>query len=158
MNTDERGDPTDERLLADLTVLLGRDATPPPEVLAAARASLTWRTVDADIAALSYDSLLDEVPAAVRGVGDPRQLTFECDAVTIEMEIDDTPGGRRLIGQLTPAGPAALEVRTESGTEAVGTADEFGRFVLPLPDRPRSAHLQVTLADGTTVDSARVMF
>ena len=31
----------------------------PPEVLRAARESFTWRTIDAELAALTYDSVID---------------------------------------------------------------------------------------------------
>lgn len=105
----------------------------PSEVVAAAKASYTWRTVDAELAVLSYDSFLDaEILAGVRGSRGARQLTFSSPALTIEVEVEPgtTPA---LSGQIVSPEPAVMEVRTEQGTRMV-EVDELGRFeVTELP-------------------------
>ena len=54
-----------------------RKAIPFPSVLAAARGSFTWRTIDAELAELAYDSALDtERLTAVRSADTARLLTF----------------------------------------------------------------------------------
>lgn len=143
----------DDELLARLDELLSARTEPPPGVVDAAVELFTWRTVDAELAALTADSLLDEQPAGVRAAAQPRILTFEAGALTIEVEVDAGPGGRRLLGQLVPAQTAELELRGD-GAPVTGTADEMGRFVLPLgPTRQRIA-LRCRLADDTLVESA----
>ena len=62
-------------------------------------------------------------------------------------------GGRRLVGQLDPAAPAELELRTADGSTA-GTADELGRFVIALPAARQRASLRCVLPDGGAVETA----
>src|SRR4051794_33213017 len=69
-------------LLAELSEVFGHVDPVPPEVVAAARASFTWRTVDAELAVLAelaFDSLVDDTGGTlVRGAAaeQPRLLTF----------------------------------------------------------------------------------
>ena len=153
----------DRALLDELAELLRGRNEPPPEVLHAAREAFIWRTVDAEIAALTYDSLLDDAPAGVRAAAQPRILTFEADGLTIEVELDATPSGRRLLGQVVPPQPATLELHVGGVEPGVGAevvtaeADALGRFVLPLPDRHRRAHLRLRLPGGTSVDCSAVV-
>ncbi len=147
-------EPDDHVLLDELAALLHSRNEPPPEVLTAAREIFTWRTVDAEIAALTYDSLLDDAPVAVRAVEPPRILTFAVEALTIEVEMDSSPLGRRLLGQLVPAQAAELELRSGDDILAGGSADELGRFVLALPHRSRRVALRCRFADGTVVETA----
>ena len=144
----------DDLLLDELATLLGPQHEPPPEVLHAAREVFTWRTVDAELAALTYDSLLDEAPVGVRAAAQPRILTFEAEGLTIEVELDATPSGRRLLGQLVPAQAADLELLADGQVVATCVADELGRFVVTLPPAPsRRVVLRCRLADGTVVVS-----
>jgi hypothetical protein len=71
-------------------------------------------------------------------------LTFTGDAVTIEVEL----AGGRLVGQLLPAGPAAIEVRSAERTTSV-SADPLGRFTVDLDTGPFS--LRCRLAPDRTV-------
>ncbi|MBC8090855.1 MAG: hypothetical protein H7Y15_02735 [Pseudonocardia sp.] len=141
----------DSALLAELSALLVRE--PPADVLYAARESFTWRTVGAEIAALQYDSLLDDT-VTTRAGGQPRILTFEVHRLTIEVELDTTPSGRRLLGQLVPAQAAELELRSGDRVLATGTADELGRFIVALPTATGRVTLRCLLSDGTTVETA----
>lgn len=136
---------SDDALLAELAGVLKQVSGPPPELVEAGKALFTWRTLDAELAELSYDSVEADAgsePAAVRATGQPRILTFEADDLTIEVEVDETPGARRLIGQLTPPGPAELELRGPADA-VLGVADGFGRFVLALPTQRLRSSLRV---------------
>jgi hypothetical protein len=146
---------SDDELLAELGPVLARVAGPPPAAVEAAKGLFTWRTIDAELAELAHDSLLDPAGAGVRALGQPRILTFETAELTVEVEVDETPGARRLIGQLTPPGPARLELRS-SLEPVLGEADELGRFVLTLPvDRLRSS-LRVERPAGAVAETSWV--
>ena len=130
MNEDAQGaDPYDEELLARLTGVVRRIDAVPEEVLQAARGSYTWRTIDSELAEIAYDSLLDEdALARVRSGAQPRQITFEASDLTIELEVAVVADRRRIVGQLIPTQPAAVDIRHPSGRLSV-EADELGRFV-----------------------------
>ena len=147
-------DDADDALLDELAALLGPRLEPPPEVLHAAREAFAWRTIDAELAALTCDSLLDDAAVAVRAVTTPRVVTFETPALTIEVEVDVAPSGRRLLGQLLPAQEAELELLEAGVVRSSGAADDLGRFVLVLPAAVGRVVVRCRLADGTTVASA----
>jgi hypothetical protein len=135
-------DAADEQLVTMLRDA-GRLDPVPAEAIAAARSSLAWRTMDAELAELAYDSLLDDpVLAGLRGADtSPRMVTFESPALTVEVEAATTGTRRRLIGQLVPPQPARLEVRHAAGVATVD-ADELGRFAADdLPPGPVSLHV-----------------
>lgn len=138
---------TDDELLAELGAVLRRLESPPQEVVEAGKGLFTWRTIDAELAALIFDSIEVDTaePAGVRAGGQPRILTFEAAGLTIEVEVDETPGARRLIGQLTPPGRADLELRTPDQS-FLGGADELGRFVLDLPPQRLRSSLRIRRA------------
>ncbi|MEV5549705.1 hypothetical protein AB0L35_26810 [Streptomyces sp. NPDC052309] len=86
------------------------------------------RDVDARIAELTFDSLVDAIP--VRGETDPpRMLTFRAGEVTVDVEV--TAEG--LIGQLLPPGPARIDVLSGPRAHARLTADDMGRFTGDAP-------------------------
>ena len=145
-----------ERLLDDESELLSRlrrmarRADPvPPDVVAAARASFTFRTIDAELAELVHDSTMEPVAlAGVRG-GGARQLTFESPGMTVEVEVHSAEG--RLVGQLVPPQPARIEVRHGGGSVTV-QADDLGRFHADVtPGSPMSL---VCRADSATAGQA----
>ncbi|WP_214407721.1 hypothetical protein [Pseudonocardia lacus] len=149
----------DRELLRELGSVLQRVAPLPPDVVRAAKGLFTWRTVDAELAALAYDSLLDDDAALARSVAGPRIVTFEAGELTVEVEVDDRPSGRRLVGQLVPAQAAALELRRltpESSGAISTTADDLGRFLLPMPPEVALVRVRVVLADGRVVESAAI--
>jgi hypothetical protein len=118
----------DDDILDELRrVFAAIDPIPEP-VQVAARAAIEWRTVDADLASLVHDSILDGHPIAGRDA-DPRVLTFEAPALTIGLEVEAAADGSlRLVGRLAPAQPAQIAVR--HGNELIVTrADARGRFV-----------------------------
>jgi hypothetical protein len=119
--------PADHELIAILRDVLEETDPVPAALVDAARASFTWRTIDAELAELTSDSALGG--AAVRSTQAPRLLTFATGETTIVVEVAPlaSPDGRRLLGQIVAARPAQVEVRHDAGTLTV-TADELGRF------------------------------
>ncbi|MEO6711892.1 MAG: hypothetical protein ABIM89_00515 [Mycobacteriales bacterium] len=130
--------PADELLLVELhTALAGHDVVP-DSVTEAARAAFAWRTVDAELAALSYDSFTDDQElAGVRSAASVvRMLTFESAELTIEVAVERG----RLMGQLVPPQTGRVEVRHTGGSVSL-EADDLGRFTCnDLPRGPVSLH------------------
>lgn len=146
----------DEQLLAELGEAIRVYDGPPNDVIAAAKDLFTWRTVDAELASLTFDSLLDDEPAAVRSTAvAPRVLTFEADGLAVEVEVDLDPE-RRLVGQLVPAQTAEIELITPQGTARVAT-DHLGRFVVPLPAEPCRVTLRVVVGADRVVTATAVI-
>jgi hypothetical protein len=98
----------------------------PPATLAAASAAFLWRDVDAQLAALTSDSLIETTGPAVRGTP-PRMLTFTTDTLTIDLEVAEFDGQVRILGQLSPARAADVRIDWAQGSRSVA-ADARGRF------------------------------
>lgn len=143
----------DDRMIEELRAL-GSRIDPPPQLLTDfARAALGWRTLDAELAELTYDSAVDDtLVATVRGaVRGPRLLTFDLGEVTVEVEVTADGDQRRLIGQVVPMQPARIEVRHSGGVTAVD-ADELGRFGADgLSAGPVSLRCRLDADDGERV-------
>ncbi|MDX6275009.1 MAG: hypothetical protein QOJ92_2219 [Frankiales bacterium] len=119
---------------------------PPEDLLAAAKAAYLWRTTGS-ICPPSYDSLLDEGLAAVRGEQDSRLLSFTADALAVDLEISGQGAVRTLVGQLTPGEAANVTIRHGGAHELVVASDSLGRFeVGGLTGGPLS--LRCELASG----------
>jgi hypothetical protein len=116
-----------DALMAELRALAVTLDPVPPEVVAAARSAIAWRTMDAELAELTADTSVEPQMAGVRSGDAPAMLTFEAPELTVEIEVIQVGEGRRLLGQLVPPGPGEVEIRHKSGRLAV-TADELGRF------------------------------
>jgi hypothetical protein len=126
----------DDAVLDELGRALRAQAEVPPDVLAAAKSIFTWRTVNAELAALSYDSGLSHgaaEPAGVRGAGAVRSLSFDAGDSTVEVDVD--PDG--LTGLVVPPRPGRVTLETASGEGPVATVDEFGGFTLSPAPRGR---------------------
>jgi hypothetical protein len=144
------GTEQDDALLLELRAVAAvRDAVP-EAVLAAARDSLTWRTIDAELAALAFDSLADAGALVRDGAAtrDYRLLTFEAGQVSLEVEISGTGSRLRLSAQIVPGAVASVEVRSPAGTTTT-TTDEHGRLA-PVDVAPGPVSLRVVRSDGTT--------
>lgn len=103
-----------------------RDSDPvPPDVTEFASAALAWRNIDAELAAMAFDSAEEETPAGVRGAGGERMLSFESPRLSIDIEYRTATG--RVIGQVSPPQVATVEVHHRGGTLSTET-DELGRF------------------------------
>src|SRR5262245_11123559 len=118
----------DDALLEELRALAAADDPVPGEIIAAARGSYTWRTIDAELAGLVYDSVLDaESVATVRSEDTVRLLSFEAADLAIELEVTVAGRSRSILGQLVPAGPGVVELRHGGGRIEL-EADALGRF------------------------------
>jgi hypothetical protein len=123
-------DPGEARLLERLRKLAQQLDPVPQSVLSAARASLTWRTIDAELAELVYDSALDEARlVTVRGADGPRLLTFESPEITVDVEVSTVSGRLTLVGHVIPPGPTTIEVHHRDGALSV-ESDDRGRFLV----------------------------
>ncbi|MFG3009229.1 hypothetical protein ACGFZB_01975 [Streptomyces cinerochromogenes] len=100
----------------------------PAELLQTALDAFALHDLDARLAELTFDSLVDALP--VRGAVDaPRMLTFRAGGTTVDVEV--TEDG--LIGQLLPPQPARIEVLGGPQTACPLTADPLGRFTCDTP-------------------------
>jgi hypothetical protein len=144
---DDPGWESDEVLLRELREALAEERDVPEHILEAARAAFTWRTVDAELMALtSYDSVLDtELAARARAAQTARQLVFDAEGVSVQVEV--TEAG--VAGQVLPARPGRVFLITPTGPVEEADLDELGMFLLgPPPSGPVRFRFEV---DGTTV-------
>jgi hypothetical protein len=123
----------DDELLAALGRALQEREPVPEDVVAAAKGAFVWRTIDAELAALTFDSVADaQALAGVRGSGGPRALTFEHDDVVVDVEVTEHGTRRTLVGHVAPAPLESVEVHQAGRDEPVRqTADALGRFQVP---------------------------
>jgi hypothetical protein len=124
----------DDDLLVELRSALAPPDVP-PGVLEPAKAVYTWRTVDSELAELTYDSAFaDETFAGVRGpTASLRTLTYEAGELALEIDITKDA----LVGQILPPGPGRLLVLGHQGDYRSLQVLEVGNFRLsPVPHRP----------------------
>lgn len=136
----------DDELVAELRTLYEAIDPVPGHVVDAAEASLTWHTIDAELAELVADSA--EAPlVGVRSHLSPtgsRLLTFEGHGLLVEVEVNSLGATRRLLGQLVPPRAAEIEVRWPGGS-MVRSADEVGHFTADdVPPGPVSLMCRFT--------------
>jgi hypothetical protein len=119
----------------------------PPGWRVAARACFAWAGLDADPAALVYDSREVRGAAVETGTaGRPvevtaRELRFSSGAVTLEVELDAGADKLRLLARLAPARAATVVVRWPEGS-VVSHSDDAGTFRFDeLPRRPLCLHV-----------------
>jgi hypothetical protein len=145
-------DPVAEALLAELRDVAARLDPIPVELDASVRASLAWRSLDAELAALTYDSVEDDrALAAVRSAGDTRLLHFETDGVSVELQVTIDGDRRDVVGELEPAGRAEIELRHPDATVLV-TSDDHGRFrAEQLPAGPTSLRVRLAGHDDAAI-------
>ncbi|MEU7413010.1 hypothetical protein AB0B40_27480 [Streptomyces sp. NPDC042638] len=115
----------------------------PAELVQAALEAFALHDLDARLAELTFDSLVDALP--VRGVVDaPRMLTFSAGEVTVDVEVT----GDGLIGQVLPPQPARIEVLGAPGAARPVAADTLGRFT---SDTPPAGPFALRLRTGAEV-------
>ena len=129
----------DDEILSELRRLAAEVDPVPWEVTSYAKAALGWRRLEADLAELRSDSALRLTPAFARsGEAPARSVTFRADGLDIDLSIQDDDGRLVLMGQLTPPGPARIEVqRDDSSVAATADADSLGRFRIELAEGGR---------------------
>jgi len=113
----------DDRLMAALGEAVRAARAVPPEFTEAGRAAYTWRTVDAELAALTFDSATQAAAApAVRAEeASPRFLTFAGSQLTIELEI----GPDSIVGQIVPSQPGHVDACPATGAAPTAEIDEI---------------------------------
>lgn len=137
----------DDGLLAELGQAVRAARSLPPGLLSAGRAAFAWRNVDAELAALSYDSAASGALAGVRAEpAELRALTFVSSELTIELEA----AAEGLLGQLVPPQAGEVELRGQDGSVRTATMDDVGWFVFK-PAPPGMFRLHVRTAAGATV-------
>jgi hypothetical protein len=144
---------SDEQLLAELREALNTAEQVPSGFVAAGKAALAWRTVDAELAALTQEASDADALAGVRAErAAVRALSFLASDISIELEV--TPDA--LLGQLVPARPGTIEVQTQEGGRQPVTVDESGWFTIrPLPSTMFRLHLQ-TASDNVITEWVRL--
>ena len=129
-----------DALLGELQSVLARVDPMPPQLLDQLRRSFCWRTIDAELAELSFDSLVDqEVALAVRSdpALEPRMLGFGAVVHGEDLSIEVEVSAGMLVGQIFPAGARTVEVQLGDGGSREVPIDELGRFLVePVPGGP----------------------
>jgi hypothetical protein len=127
-------DEQEEALIEQLRTAFGAQAAP-ASVTEAAKAALTWRRIDAELAELLSDSALDAEPALALARGDAvvRSVSFSAGQTIVELEVHPEGERRTLLGQLSPAAQRAIVIQRADGSESASAiSDELGRFRITL--------------------------
>jgi hypothetical protein len=140
----------DVRLLTRIRNVYAEIDPVPSHVLEAGKAAFAWRLIDSELAELVEDTELTPV-TGVRGGSAPRLVTFEAEALTVEVEVAETGDRRRLTGQLVPPSAGEIEIRNAARAQIVA-ADELGRFsASDVPAGPVSLVCRLTGAPDRSV-------
>jgi hypothetical protein len=140
---DGSGAELDDGLLGELCQAAGILDPVPPALRQIAVEAYALHALDARLAELTFDSLVDAIP--VRGVTDaPRMLTFSAGEVTVDVEVT----AQGLMGQVLPPQPARIEVLSGPQAGEPLTADALGRFT---GDAPPSGPFALRLRTGGEV-------
>ncbi|MGH9283590.1 MAG: hypothetical protein ACRD0S_11720 [Acidimicrobiales bacterium] len=150
------GTEPDARLLAALERAARLHDPVPADTERLARESFTWRTIDAELAELAYDSLFDDDRlVGIRSGQAPRVLTFEGPAFAVEVEVQEQGDRRRLMGQLVPPARAGIEVRHAGGPLTV-EADDMGIFSVEVEPGLVSLRCRRHEGEGPVLETAWV--
>jgi hypothetical protein len=143
----------DDRLFTALGGALRAARDVPASITEAGRAAYTWHGIDAELAALRFDSAAEHAAApAIRAEeASPRFLSFAAADLTIELEI----GPDALTGQIVPPQPGHADACPASGPALTAEIDEIGCFVIrPLPASPFRLHCHTDPGHGSSGISA----
>jgi len=122
----------DDKLLGAIKVALEAADDVPTNFVETGKASFAWHDIDAELAALTYDSASDRLAGAGTRA-DPatlRNLTFDAGRLTIEIEII----GDVLHGQVVPPQAGEIEVRRADGTSRPLPISDVGYFTTAAPE------------------------
>ena len=126
----------DDELLDLLRAGLAEQRDVPGRFVESGKATFAWRSIDAELAALAYDSVTDSSAFAGATRADRaaiRELTFAFRDATVHVQI--ARGG--LHGQVVPARRGEVEVHVEGRPPRTAAVDEQGWFsIAPLPYTP----------------------
>lgn len=139
----------DERWLRDLAPAIEEPRTVPRAVVEAAYAAYSWRTIDTELAQLTFDSRHDDsqLVGARSAQITSHALTFTSESLTIEVELSPSA----VLGQLVPPQCGELTLVLEDGSTSTHPVDECGCFAIePPPAVP--FRLQVRVATPASTD------
>lgn len=133
----------DAEMITKLRAGLDESDPVPGDVLEFAMAAYTWRDIDAELAALDFDSAESGQEAGVRSAATLRMISFQAGQWMLDIEYDEAAG--RLLGVISPETPFRVDLHS-SGAFYTTESDSAGRFqadgvargplslVLRLPD------------------------
>jgi len=136
----------DDRLLRMLGEAL-RAGDVPASFVETGKRAFPWQDLDAELAALTYDSATDRTPALTGTRADDlarlRQLTYRATRTGMEIELAVTEDA--VVGQLWPRQAATVEVQPARGHSTTRTVNQAGGFVIrPVPPTPFRLYCQTT--------------
>lgn len=139
----------DEELLAALGAALDATEPVPSDAAAVAVGAFDFGRLDAELADLVFDSLVEEPAVALRhaGLEEVRSLGFIAAGLRVDVELVDED--ESLLGQLEPAAAAEVELETGRGGTTTTRTDDLGRFRFEAARG--SLRLRVTTDDGVVV-------
>lgn len=143
----------DDALLTALEGALHPHEPVPDNITNTALASYAWHQIDAELAALAYDSAADdsELTRTRTESAELRALTFEATDVTFELEV--RPDG--LAGQLVTAHRSELELQLGDGRTTAVRVNDHGYFqISPAPTGP--FRLRCRLPDDRVVSTVLI--
>jgi hypothetical protein len=148
MSGDMSGDTNDDAQLEEALRRAAALVDPvPASLMEVAVEAFRFRTVDAELAELTFDSLAGT--AAVRGPAQARVLSFGGPDSGLDLEITAAGPSRRVVGQVTPPTHAVVEVRGDNPVSV--TTDSLGRFIVDqVPPGPLSFRCRIGDALFTT--------
>lgn len=138
----------DDELLEVLRETLIATRELPRDFVEVGKAAYAWRTIDAELAALTYDSAWGTAELSLTRAesAELRTLTFSSDGLIIELEL--TPD--EVLGQINPPQPGTVRLATDSDTADATPIDDLGFFIVrPVPPHPFRVLCETTT--GTTV-------
>lgn len=114
----------DQELLELLARGLAADDPIPARTSESARAVFTWRTIDAELLEIGFDSAVDEL-TGVRGAGATvRAIRFAAGDVEVEVDIEDD----HIDGQVLGSEPTSIRLERPDGSAVSTLGDDLGRF------------------------------
>ncbi len=118
-----------DRSQADRDILAGLSAAVRAAALAGTvaehgKGAYAWRSIDQDLAWLSFDSSAEPVRALRAESGEARVLIFTATPLSLEIEVM----ADYVVGQIVPPGPGQIVVETPDGTTVQAEADDLGFF------------------------------
>jgi hypothetical protein len=125
----------DDELMMLVQAALAADEKPTPRALAAAADAFRWLCVDDELADVVFDSADSPMLRGARAGRSCRLLTYRSDDLLIDCEIH----AGALFGQVVPAMPVTLELRSPDGRHRPLAVDGQGSFMVePTPAGPLS--------------------
>ena len=122
---------TDDDLLAILARSLATSTSLAEAVMHAGRTAFSWRTLDAELATLLQSTPPEEL--TVRASEDVRHYTFDSGSTVVDVAVEDRNGTLVVRGWIDPPAASTIRLVGSGGAElAVGTADDLGRFRIPV--------------------------